>query len=429
MSSNINPFNIDGAYPVAGQDNDSQGFRDNFTNIRNNLSSAKAEIEDLQSKAVLKSALSGTTLNNNLAGSVLTAPALQGYSESLVDHSFLAGTLQLDFASANVHKVSPTGNLAISFASTWPATGLFGKMLLWVTVSDITYTMSFPVAAPGVTLGTSNISGFNTTSGVLKFDAIGTYVLAFSTIDGGQNILIEDLTRNYSRLTDSNFYYNNLVNSAVLVGYGDGLTTARTAVEASGNTMVSVFGGYNSVSVGNLSQANLIYNTIDTGKLASYTLTSARGNLQTGSITGVKSNDLLGKIKSVAYTGVGGTANVFQQSASINFYATGDNDITYGLGGNIAFFTADKGGSPNFVYQAMGIENDKSTRLLGNLILASQYASTSSPYVPAASTSEGQAGQIAWSTQAGICTLYICYLSGPSGGPSRWARFGGNLTW
>jgi hypothetical protein len=31
MASNINPYNIDGTYPVAGQDNSSQGFRDNFT--------------------------------------------------------------------------------------------------------------------------------------------------------------------------------------------------------------------------------------------------------------------------------------------------------------------------------------------------------------------------------------------------------------
>ena len=48
MTSQVNPNNVDGTYPVAGQDNDSQGFRDNFTNIRNNLTFAKAEIEDLQ---------------------------------------------------------------------------------------------------------------------------------------------------------------------------------------------------------------------------------------------------------------------------------------------------------------------------------------------------------------------------------------------
>lgn len=48
MSSNINPNNINGNFPVAGQDNDSQGFRDNFTNILNNFSFAASEVTDLQ---------------------------------------------------------------------------------------------------------------------------------------------------------------------------------------------------------------------------------------------------------------------------------------------------------------------------------------------------------------------------------------------
>ena len=63
MASSINSNNIDGTYPIAGQDNDSQGFRDNFTNVKTNFTNAKAEIEDLQSKVVLKSALSGTSLD------------------------------------------------------------------------------------------------------------------------------------------------------------------------------------------------------------------------------------------------------------------------------------------------------------------------------------------------------------------------------
>jgi len=72
MTSNINPNNIDGAYPVAGQDNNSQGFRDNFTNTSTNFQYAADEITDLQNNVILKSALVGTTLNNNMQGSVLS---------------------------------------------------------------------------------------------------------------------------------------------------------------------------------------------------------------------------------------------------------------------------------------------------------------------------------------------------------------------
>jgi hypothetical protein len=48
MASGINSTDIDGNFPVAGQDNDSQGFRDNFTTIKNSLATAKTEISDLQ---------------------------------------------------------------------------------------------------------------------------------------------------------------------------------------------------------------------------------------------------------------------------------------------------------------------------------------------------------------------------------------------
>ena len=61
MASNINTTNINESYPVAGVDNDSQGFRDNFATIKNNFVSAKAEIESLQDNTAK------TNANNNFA--------------------------------------------------------------------------------------------------------------------------------------------------------------------------------------------------------------------------------------------------------------------------------------------------------------------------------------------------------------------------
>lgn len=55
MASNINTTNIDVTYPVAGQDNDSQGFRDNFFNANDNFGHAKTEIEALQNLLSLDS--------------------------------------------------------------------------------------------------------------------------------------------------------------------------------------------------------------------------------------------------------------------------------------------------------------------------------------------------------------------------------------
>jgi hypothetical protein len=73
MTSQINFNAVDITYPVAGQDNDSEGFRGNFAAIQNGLETAKSEISDLQAKAVLIETL-GTetaTVANDLLGSTI----------------------------------------------------------------------------------------------------------------------------------------------------------------------------------------------------------------------------------------------------------------------------------------------------------------------------------------------------------------------
>lgn len=73
MSSQIDDSSIDSTYPVAGKDNDSQGFRDNFAAIKTGLGTAKSEISNLQSKVILKSPLAGSGVAiNDLAGSKIT---------------------------------------------------------------------------------------------------------------------------------------------------------------------------------------------------------------------------------------------------------------------------------------------------------------------------------------------------------------------
>ena len=65
-SDNITPEQIDEEYPIAGQDNDSQGFRDNFAAIQSSLTATKTAVKDLESKVVVKAALGTTVLNNDM---------------------------------------------------------------------------------------------------------------------------------------------------------------------------------------------------------------------------------------------------------------------------------------------------------------------------------------------------------------------------
>jgi hypothetical protein len=189
MSSNINPNNIDTTYPVAGQDNDSQGFRDNFTNIKNNFTEAQDEINDLQSKVVLKSALTGGTLDNNFDGSVLKAAKVQDFRETVNVLGTTSGSQTLNYASGHYHTLTTSGSVSIAF-SNLPATANHGRLRLAITVANTAHTLTLPSA---VSQGTSGIQGYS--ANVITFETAGTYIFEFTTSDGGTTIHVAELSR------------------------------------------------------------------------------------------------------------------------------------------------------------------------------------------------------------------------------------------
>jgi hypothetical protein len=70
--SQIDVSGIDATFPVAGRDNDSRGFNDNFSEIKSALSTAATEISDLQAKALLKSKLTeNVSLDNDMNGNII----------------------------------------------------------------------------------------------------------------------------------------------------------------------------------------------------------------------------------------------------------------------------------------------------------------------------------------------------------------------
>lgn len=190
MTSNVNPNNIDGTYPVAGQDNDSQGFRTNFTNIKNNFVYTKSEIEDLQAKVVLKAALTGTTIDNNMSGTIFRSAEVKDIRESRVDLGSIAGSIILDHTTAHYYVAITTGNIEISFSG-FPAAGRVGRIRFEVTITDTIDTLVLP---SNVTYGTQGLAGFDGID-TIEFFATGTYIFEFVTENGGTDVHIEDLSR------------------------------------------------------------------------------------------------------------------------------------------------------------------------------------------------------------------------------------------
>lgn len=189
MTSAINPNNIDGAYPIAGQPNNTQGMRDNFTATKTNFQYAADEITDLQSKVVVKSALTGGTLNNNMNDNLIYAVKLNDVSYTYLQNTATAGTVTVDYSAGQFQYITTTGSVSLSFAN-WPVAGDAGSIDIAVNITNTAYTLTLPAA---VSLGTTGVQGYS--ANVITFAATGTYQFRFFTADSGTTITIFDLNR------------------------------------------------------------------------------------------------------------------------------------------------------------------------------------------------------------------------------------------
>jgi hypothetical protein len=197
MTSAINPNNIDGTYPIAGQDNNSQGFRDNFTNTKTNFEYAAEEITELQNKAIFKTALTGTILDNNMNGSILSNAQLQDMSETLVNLGTLSGTVAVNYAAGSYQTVSTNGAISLAF-SNFPAAGVAGTVLVQINVTNVAHTLTLPAAVNTTKLGIQGLSG-----NVITFASTGLYSFVFDTSDGGSSISITDTNKRLQPFNNS----------------------------------------------------------------------------------------------------------------------------------------------------------------------------------------------------------------------------------
>ena len=201
MTSSINPNNIDTTYPVAGQDNDSQGFRDNFTNIKTNFEYAETEIDDLQAKGIFKSALTGTVLDNDMAGAVIKNTKTQAYRATRIALGAVTGSAAIDYSAGNWYSVTTSGSITLAFSNI-PAAGNQAFITVTVTVANIAHTMTLPSAVGNSASAKSIVGIQGIVSNVITFKEAGTYEFQFHTDDGGASIFLSELTRPRDTLTN-----------------------------------------------------------------------------------------------------------------------------------------------------------------------------------------------------------------------------------
>ena len=374
MASLVNPFNINGNYPIAGQDNDSQGFRDNFTNIKNNFIFIKQEVEDLQSKAILKTALSGTSLDNNFLGSQVRNIQIKNISETVYDWGEVgaatATEIQLDFALGNIHKLNATGAIKInSVIKNWPAALQFSRMLFYIYIDAVTSTLELPST---LTTDLSSIPGLRTlsSSNLITFTDPGYYIFEFSSVDSGSTVFVRETTRGNPVFRDPNFYMagiGSFETPTLRLGWGN-LFAVSARIDSNskaGTDTFSVRGGITSFQ--NFTDGG---NDPDDMTQAGFSIAKSRtADPNSGGTTNptesvINSGDYIGYFNALAYTqdpGGVSSGRAYHQLGLIGFYATGSNNS---LGGNIVISTKRDGLG---LSPAISIDNDQNVIVYGNL--------------------------------------------------------------
>ena len=188
MPSNIISGTIDGAYPVAGVDNNTQGFRDNFTIIKTGLATATSEITALQANTaklnesndfngtdIADANFSLNTEKYHNIGTVITGQNI----------SFLNGHHQS--LSINLNENTATINFALA---DWPDRDHLAKMTVQMFGNDTAKTVTFTVDGGGTIK--YNRSGNNPFPATLTIDSsTDPVVVDFWTYNQGTTVYAE----------------------------------------------------------------------------------------------------------------------------------------------------------------------------------------------------------------------------------------------
>jgi hypothetical protein len=185
---------------VAGQDNNSQGFRTNFTNTSTNFEYAAQEITALQTNAVLNASLTntGTAASNDLNQSTLFNGIMYQMTEQLTTLGTVSTSTALDFNAGSYFTFTTGGSVTVSFSNI-PASN-FGTWTVAIDVQSTAHTVTFPAA---VNLNNIGIQGWNTTSNTITFATTGIYTFAFSTSNGGTNITVNEVNKRLQPFNNS----------------------------------------------------------------------------------------------------------------------------------------------------------------------------------------------------------------------------------
>jgi hypothetical protein len=195
VTSQINTNLINEAFPIQGRDNDSQGFRDNFTTIKGALDQAKIEITALQTSSVLTQNLTtGAPAVNNLGGSLVSNGVYNQFNPIFNNLGTHSGPIDIDLQYGSIQKLVLSGNATLTLRN-WPVTGQLAKVqIMLIGDQNATRTATFASSPSGYTFKTATGWTGGTNPPTVALGTTGKMeVIEVWTVDAGTNIYIKNI--------------------------------------------------------------------------------------------------------------------------------------------------------------------------------------------------------------------------------------------
>jgi hypothetical protein len=221
MVSQINYSSIDATYPIAGKDNDSQGFRDNFGYIKNGLEIAQGEITNLQNTSAR------TSDNNNFNNNQISGAVFTNNSELYFNGGQISANTLVSYSNGPYQLYTIQGGpltLTLDFPT---ATNKVYKMRVELIGTDSLYAVGFAGS------NTGNIIKNNFANPIYIISSLRSRIFDIWTPDAGNNIYIYEINDN------DGYYDNGVVNGADTFSFNNGPYQKYTL---SGDTVLTVTG-------------------------------------------------------------------------------------------------------------------------------------------------------------------------------------------
>jgi hypothetical protein len=302
MTSAIVSSTIDADYPVAGQDNDSQGFRDNFSVIKDGLATAAAEITVLQNSTAKLDA------DNDFGGNVIDNATTNRLYGSVYPTTSTP-TTNVSLANGEYQRIQVAGNHTLQFTD-WPETDKYAKIRLELKSDGTARTVTFSTEGGGV-VRKEITQTLATATGVSRKQATG------ATTNATFSFPTASLTTGTFQVDDKLF--GTGLSGEITISAINNLTTTATATTAS---------------------TTLTYTAISGNGLVT-TASSAAAVIAGTKVTFADNTGIRGIDTSTTYYAYDSSGSGFKIATSLS-NALSSTAIT-GLAGTVAYTSIDSG--------------------------------------------------------------------------------------